>query len=129
MASDKEIEKFLYYNENQHSDINAIEEFKKQNIQAMDYLNRLDNISKVFEDQNAFNAVFFICDKKDIENFGYKVWIDVSDIHGSSLDSMGDAVERASCVLMCVTEKYRQSIYCQAEAKYSFELKKPLFQL
>jgi hypothetical protein len=61
MASDKEIEKFLYYNENQHSDINAIEEFKKQNIQAMDYLNRLDNISKVFEDQNAFNAVFFIC--------------------------------------------------------------------
>ena len=54
------------------------------------------------------------------------VWIDVSEIHGSSLDSMTKAVEGAWCVLMCVTEKYRQSVNCQAEAKYAFALNKKI---
>ena len=62
--------------------------------------------------------------KKNLKAFGHHVWIDVSDIYGSSLDAMAKAVEDASCVLMCVTEKYRQSVYCQAEAQYAFKLKK-----
>lgn len=42
---------------------------------------------------------------------------------------MARAVEEASCVLMCVTEKYRQSTNCQAEAQYAFKLKKPIIPL
>ncbi len=62
--------------------------------------------------------------KKELELLKYRVWIDVSEIHGSSLESMAQAIENASCVLMCVTEKYRQSLNCQAEAQYAFRLKK-----
>lgn len=62
--------------------------------------------------------------KSALEEASFKVWIDVSNIHGSSLDSMAQAVENSKCVLMCVTEKYRQSLNCQAEAQYAFKLKK-----
>ena len=36
-------------------------------------------------------------------SLGYKVWIDVNDIYGSSLQAMAQAVENSSCVLMYVT--------------------------
>ena len=58
-----------------------------------------------------------------------KVWIDVNDIYGESLDSMAKAVECASCVLMCVTEKYRQSVNCQGEAEYAFKRKKTIIPI
>lgn len=52
------------------------------------------------------------------------VWIDMNDINGSSCDSMAKAVEDAEFVLICVTEKYRNSYACQSEAKYAYKLKK-----
>jgi hypothetical protein len=64
--------------------------------------------------------------KKALESCGFKVWMDVSDIHGSSLEAMATAVENSCCVLMCVTEKYRQSINCQSEAQYAYKLNKPI---
>ena len=67
--------------------------------------------------------------KENLEAFGHRVWIDVDDIHGSSLDAMAKAVEDASCVLMCVTEKYRQSVNCQAEAQYAFKLNKMIIPI
>jgi hypothetical protein len=42
---------------------------------------------------------------------------------------MASAVENSYCVLMCVTEKYRQSPNCQLEAKYAFKLKKIVIPL
>jgi hypothetical protein len=57
------------------------------------------------------------------------VWIDVNDIHGSSLEAMAQAVENSSCVLMCITEKYRQSINCQAEAQYAFKMNKKIIPI
>ena len=67
--------------------------------------------------------------KQSLEAAGYKVWIDVDNIHGSSLEAMAQAVEKSCCVLMCVTEKYRQSINCQAEAQYAFKVKKHIIPL
>ena len=67
--------------------------------------------------------------KEKLESLGYKVWIDVNDIHGSSLDAMAKAVEDSFCVLMCVTEKYRQSVNCQAEAQYAFKLNKKIIPI
>ena len=37
---------------------------------------------------------------------------------------MAKAVEKSKCILMCVTEKYRQSVNFQAEAQYAFKLNK-----
>jgi hypothetical protein len=67
--------------------------------------------------------------KEALEFAGYKVWIDVEEIHGSSLEAMARAVESSDVILMCVTEKYRQSVNCQAEAQYSFKLQKPIVPL
>jgi hypothetical protein len=67
--------------------------------------------------------------KKKLESRGYKIWIDVEEIHGSSLDAMAKAVENSFCVLMCVTEKYRQSVNCQAEAQYAFRISKKIIPL
>jgi hypothetical protein len=64
--------------------------------------------------------------KSELEASGYKVWMDVQDIHGSSLDAMAKAVEGACAVLMCVTEKYRESINCQSEAQCAFRCRKPI---
>jgi hypothetical protein len=64
--------------------------------------------------------------KADLETNGYKVWMDVVDIHGGSLNSMAKAVEGAAVVLMCVTEKYRASVNCQGEAQYSMRCNKPI---
>ena len=44
---------------------------------------------------------------------GIKVWIDVENIHGSSLDSMAKAIENSKCVLVCGTEKYKCSNNCR----------------
>ncbi|CAF0894381.1 unnamed protein product [Brachionus calyciflorus] len=67
--------------------------------------------------------------KSRLEINGHKVWIDIGNIHGSSLDSMAKAVEESYCVLICITEKYRQSIYCQSEAQYAYKLNKPIIPL
>jgi len=58
--------------------------------------------------------------KTALEESGYKVWMDTVNMHGDSLEAMAQAVENASVILMCVTEKYRASANCQGEAQYSF---------
>ena len=67
--------------------------------------------------------------KEKLEAAGHKVWIDVNDIHGSSLNAMAEAFEKSYVVLICITEKYRQSVNCQAEAQYAFKLNKPIIPL
>jgi male-specific lethal 1 len=67
--------------------------------------------------------------KNELEKLNLKVWIDINEIHNSSIESMSLAVEQAACVLMCVTEKYKQSINCQAEAQYAFRLNKIIIPL
>jgi hypothetical protein len=60
---------------------------------------------------------------------GYRVWIDVEQIYGSSLASMAEAVENASVFLMCVSEKYYLSPNCRLEAEYAVRLQKPIIPL
>jgi hypothetical protein len=42
---------------------------------------------------------------------------------------MANAIEHSHCVLMCMTEAYKQSANCRAEAEYAFSLKKPIIPL
>jgi hypothetical protein len=38
--------------------------------------------------------------------------MDINCIYGDALDSMADAVEKASVVLICMTENYKESPNC-----------------
>ena len=67
--------------------------------------------------------------KEELEKTGFRVWIDVEEIHGSSLEAMAKAIETSDTILLCITEKYRQSINCQAEAQYAFKLQKHIVPL
>lgn len=67
--------------------------------------------------------------KAELEKLGYKIWIDVEDIHGSSLESMANAIEKSACVLMCMTEKYKLSSNCRLEAEYAMAINKPIIPL
>jgi male-specific lethal 1 len=42
---------------------------------------------------------------------------------------MEKRVEESMCVVLCVSERYRQSASCQAEAQYAKRLKKPVVSL
>ena len=44
---------------------------------------------------------------------GYKVWIDENDMRGSINNAMAKAVEGAKVVLLCVSEKYKESRNCK----------------
>ncbi|CAF0808562.1 unnamed protein product [Adineta steineri] len=52
---------------------------------------------------------------------GYKVWIDFDQIHGNIMDAMAQAIEHSRTILICMSEQYRRSNYCRAEAEYAFQ--------
>ena len=67
--------------------------------------------------------------KNALELKGYSVWIDLENIHGSSLESMANAIEESSCILICMTERYKQSANCRLEAEYSISKNKLIVPL
>jgi hypothetical protein len=69
--------------------------------------------------------------KNELENLqiGFKIWIDFEDIHGSSLESMAKAIEQSQCVIIGMTENYKQSTNCRAEAEYAFQLNRKIVPL
>ncbi len=60
-----------------------------------------------------------------LRNSGYRTWMDIDDMHGSTLECMAHAVEQSCVVIICMSEKYKQSPNCQSEAEYAYRLKKP----
>lgn len=64
-----------------------------------------------------------------LRNNGIKVWMDIDDMHGSTLQTMANAVEKADIVLVCFSQKYKNSDNCRAEAEYAFQLKKKIIPL
>ena len=53
--------------------------------------------------------------KGALESNGFRVWMDVSDMHmgGEVLNSMAGAVENAIAVLVCYSSKYKESEFCR----------------
>jgi hypothetical protein len=67
--------------------------------------------------------------KEYLEMQGFKVSHKINETDTMNLDSMARTIENAACVIICVTEHYRQSISGQAEAQYAFTLNKPIIPL
>jgi hypothetical protein len=64
-----------------------------------------------------------ICRKiyDELINHGYRVWIDFDQMHGNVMDAMAQAIEHSNTILICMSEQYRRSNYCRAEAYYAFQ--------
>lgn len=85
---------------------------------------------------------------KSLKSQGYTVWLDVEQMSGSTLEAsmfslpffssfclfclfylVANAVENASCVLVCMTEKYKDSPNCRLEGEYTTSAKKKFIPL
>ncbi|KAJ8391656.1 hypothetical protein AAFF_G00087970 [Aldrovandia affinis] len=66
---------------------------------------------------------------KTLQNAGIKVWMDVEQMAGSTLQAMAEAVEKAYVVVICVSPKYKDSPNCRTEAEYTFQLRKEIIPL
>ena len=67
--------------------------------------------------------------KTFLKKIGFKCWIDVENIHGSSIDAMAKGIETAPCVLICKTEKYKESNNCRTEAEYTLQKQIPFIPI
>ncbi|UJR22656.1 hypothetical protein I4U23_025695 [Adineta vaga] len=56
----------------------------------------------------------------------YRVWIDFDQIHGNIMDAMAQAIDRSQTIIICMSEQYRKSNFCRAEAHYAFQRKRQL---
>lgn len=64
-----------------------------------------------------------------LEAAGLNVWFDEQDMGLRLLSSMAEGIESTEVFLMCTSENYPNSIYCEAEAIYAFNLRKPIVTL
>ena len=58
---------------------------------------------------------------EELTKSGYRVWIDFDQMHGNVMDAMAQAIEQSQTVIICMSENYRKSNYCRAEAQYAFQ--------
>lgn len=58
---------------------------------------------------------------EQLVNDGYRVWLDRDCLRGSTMVGMAGAIENSENVLICMSNTYKQSVYCQSEAHYAFE--------
>jgi hypothetical protein len=58
---------------------------------------------------------------EELTKAGYHVWIDFDQMHGNVMDAMAQAIERSHTIIICMSEQYRKSNYCRAEAHYAFQ--------
>ncbi|CAF1448346.1 unnamed protein product [Rotaria sp. Silwood1] len=52
---------------------------------------------------------------------GFKVWVDRDCLRGSTMVGIANAIENSEYVLICMSNTYKESVYCQSEAHYAFE--------
>ena len=67
--------------------------------------------------------------KNSLQASGYRVWMDLEQMGGSTLEAMAKAVENASVVLVCVSHQYKESPNCRSEAEYAYQLRKDIIPL
>ncbi|XP_060569404.1 uncharacterized protein LOC132727835, partial [Ruditapes philippinarum] len=81
-------------------------------------------ISYQWADQKILRIV-----RDKIKARGYKVWMDIDEMGGSTLQAISKGVENAAVFLMCMSDKYKHSLFCRSEAEYAFKLGKTVIPL
>ncbi|CAF3602154.1 unnamed protein product [Rotaria socialis] len=54
-----------------------------------------------------------------LEKDQLRVWIDSRLMHGATFDAMAKAIENTEFVVMCMSDAYKQSAFCEMEASYA----------
>ena len=62
--------------------------------------------------------------KDCLEGLGYRVWLDLEQMSGSTLEAMALAVEGSAAVVCCISRRYKNSQACRTEAEYAFQQRK-----
>ena len=52
---------------------------------------------------------------------GYVTWFDLTNMKGSTMDAMSDAIEGADVMLYGVSLRYKESANCRLEANYAHQ--------
>ncbi len=58
---------------------------------------------------------------QELAKAGYRVCIDLHQIHENVMDAMVQAIDRSHTIIICMSEHYRKSNFCRAEAQYAFQ--------
>jgi hypothetical protein len=89
-----------------------------------------DHATSVINDKKSFDIMISYSHKEkilckqlyeELTKAGYRVWIDFDQMHGNVMDAMAEAIERSHTIIICMSEQYRRSNYCRAEAHYAFQ--------
>ena len=67
--------------------------------------------------------------KNRLQASGYRVWMDLEQMRGSILETMAKAIENSSVVLVCVSQRYKESPSCRLEAEYAIQKEKDIIPL
>ncbi len=63
---------------------------------------------------------------EELTKASYHVWIDFDQMHGNVMDAMAQAIEQSHTIIICMSEDYRKSNYCRAEAHYAFQCQRKI---
>ena len=67
--------------------------------------------------------------KNQLQANGCRVWMDLEQMSGSTLETRAKAVENAAVVLICVSQRYKECPNCRSEAEYAYQLGKDIIPL
>jgi hypothetical protein len=67
--------------------------------------------------------------KELLRKRGLKVWLDLEQMGGSTLEAMANAIDHSSVILVCFSQKYKESSNCRMESEYTLQQRKPLIPL
>lgn len=60
---------------------------------------------------------------------GLKVWMDLENMYGSTIDRMAEAIQNSQLILVCMSLKYQTSPYCKTEGQYMYKLQRPFIPI
>eukprot|EP00026_Physarum_polycephalum_P005612 Phypoly_transcript_05647.p1 GENE.Phypoly_transcript_05647~~Phypoly_transcript_05647.p1 ORF type:complete len:615 (-),score=88.60 Phypoly_transcript_05647:6-1850(-) len=66
---------------------------------------------------------------QSLKQKGYKVWLDLEQMGGSTLEAMSHAIEQSELVLLCMSQKYKDSPNCRLEGEYCINRRVPFLPL
>jgi hypothetical protein len=81
-------------------------------------------ISYSHQDKDICNKIYL-----KLISDGFKVWIDLENMYGSTIDRMAEAIENCQFVLICMSQRYETSPYCKTEGQYTYKLQRAFVPL
>ncbi|KAL3855570.1 hypothetical protein ACJMK2_014777 [Sinanodonta woodiana] len=96
---------------------------------SSDVINTKQKKGHIMISYNWSHKTVLIQIRDKLKAHGYAVWMDIDNMGGSTLEAMAEAVEKAHVVLICMSQKYKDSKNCKKEAEYAYQWQKEVVAL